>query len=52
MMTTSKTIFTFILTAIIGAFTYLLAGPKKGLKDKLNSLNLGKKRQESENMFV
>ena len=51
-MTLSKTIFTFFVTAILGAFTFFIARSKNGLKEKLSSLNLGKKRQEGENMFV
>ena len=48
----SKTILTFIVTAIIGAFTFFLAGSKMGLKDRLNSLNLGNKKRDGESMFV
>ena len=51
-MSISKTIFTFIVTAILGAFTFFIATSKNGLKEKLNSLNLGKKSQDGENMFV
>ena len=51
-MTISKTIFTFLISAIIGAFTVLLAGSKKGLKDKLSFLKVGEKKKEGDNLFV
>lgn len=51
-MTISKTIFTFLISAIIGAFTVLLAGSKKGLKNKLSSLKLGNDKKDGDNLFV
>jgi|GEM_PF-1788771 len=54
MTTTSKTIGTFIATAVVGLFTVLLGNPKKVLQNKINAIKSREQvgAEEKENLFI